>query len=293
MRNFLFWSLTLSACFLAPSWCNAQTTIYNSGGFESFSLNPLAFQDNWDTTDFSQLILSNPAGVIQSATTFSGTRAMQVIGNNMFDDSTFSNSTFWFQSLTSSPFNPVLNGTPVVRTTWRQRLNGTQGNTSQMPFAGVYFEGLTATGQQQTITSVFIDNAERLTAITTAGNFVSSATLPNIFNNWQSLQVDLNFTTQRFTVFLNGSPVSPLINIPFRNTNGPTNRLVEHGFQASTQGVGVPPTNDNYYDDYLVIATAVPEPSTIAMAGLCLLGAAGAWRYQRRKQLLAAESVLR
>lgn len=273
------------------SFCEAQTTVYNSNGFEGFAVDTLSPQDNWQTTDFNQLFGSTPAGVVQSSTTFSGSRAVQVIGPNLFDDGGFAGQTFWYQDRTASPFNPVANGTPVVRTTWRQMLQGTQGNTAQMPFAGVYFEGFNAANQQQVITTVFIDNAERLTAMTTSGNFFSSATLPNIFNNWQNLQVDLNFSTQRFTVFLNGVAVSPLINLPFRNSLGATNRLVEFGFEASfLSGSGVPPTNDNFYDDYLVMAFAVPEPTTYALIGLGIVSAAGAWNYRRRKLAQASNA---
>jgi len=200
-------------------------------------------------------------------------------------------TTFWFQDRTGSPFNPVLNGTPIVRTTYRQMLTGSAGDTSQMPFAGIYFEGFNAGGTQQQITSVFIDNAERLTVITAAGNTVSSAIIPGLFNNWQDLRVDLNFTTQRFTVFLNGVAVSPLINLPFRNSNGPTNRLVEFGFEASTLGVGVPPTNDTFFDDYLLVAVAgVPEPGTYVLIGLGMLSAGGVWNYRRRQLLRAVQA---
>ena len=275
---------------------HAQTTLYDSGGFEGFALDALALYPSnpWQTTDFSQLVLGTPAGVVQSATTFAGSRAVRIIGPNMFDDPTFSGQTFWYHdwtggaNSTAPPFTP---GNSIVRTTYRQMLTGTQGNTSQMPFAGVYFEGFTAGGTQQMITAVFIDNAERLTAITTGGASISTPILPNIFNNWQDLRVDLNFQTQRFTVFRNGVPISPLINIPFRNANGPTNRLVEFGLEASyLSGAPDPPTNDSFFDNYLVVVAAVPEPATYALFGLSLAAGGGVWHHRRRRLQRCAEA---
>ncbi len=275
---------------LLPISAYAQVTIYNSGGFESYNIDTLSPQDNWQTTDINQN--STPAGIVQSALTFSGNRAVQVIGPNLFNDINFSYSTFWWQDRTGSPINPVALGTPIVRTTWRQYVTGTTATLGQMPFAGVYFEGFTAGGVQQMITSVLFDNADSITAITTGGNGISSAVIPNARNTWLDFRVDLNFSTQRFFVYVNNNLV--LNNLAFRNTNGATNRLVEFGFQASAIDIiSPPPSNDVYYDDYLVIRTAaVPEPTTIALGGLAIVGAAGFWRYRtKRHQKLMQEEV--
>jgi hypothetical protein len=293
-RSYLALALCLGTGLALASISQAQV-IYSSGGFEAYDLAPLSPQGpggtpSWLTTDFAQ-DLGNAAGVVQSNTVFAGNRAVQIIGPNLLDDIVFSNQTFWWQDRTATPITP---GSNIVRVTYRQRLNGNQGDTSQMPFAGIFLEGLLASnGNQVAITSVFIDNAERITAITTGGNSISTPTLPNIFNNWHELRVDLNFTTNRFSVFLDGVPATPLTNLPFRTGTTPVvNRLVEFGFQASTLGAGIPPTNDTFFDDFLVVGVAVPEPTTYAMIALTALGA-GYWHSRRRKaaQTEAAEVV--
>jgi hypothetical protein len=266
---------------LVSSPAVAQTSIYNSGGFEGFSTGDFSPQDNWMTTDLNQGISS--AGIIQSSTTFAGVRALQVIGPNLVNDIGFSFQTFWFQDRTSNPFNPVLNGTPIVRTTWRQLITGTTSDLSQMPFVGVYFEGFNAAGVQQQITSVLFDNVDRITAVTTNGNNVSSAVIANARNQWLDFQVDLNFSTQRFSVWVNGSLM--LNNVNFRNTNGPTNRLVEFGMQASAIDlISPPPTNDAFYDNYMIFAiAAVPEPGTYALIALVVAAAAAFWHHRRQR----------
>lgn len=284
-----------AACLCCTPSLQAQFSIYNSNGFEGFAVDPLAFQDDWQTTDLNQIIGTTPAGVVQSAVTFGGSnRAVQMIGPNLFDDSGFNFQTFWWQDRTAAPFHPVLNGTPVVRTTFRQRYEGTIGDTSQIPFAGVYFEGLNTSNAQLPITSVLFDFAGRITALTSSGNSFSTPVIPDLFNQWQNVRVDLNFTTNRFTVFMNDVAMTPLVNLPFRFPN--MNRLVEFGFQGSTLGVGVPPTNNNYYDDYIVTAFAVPEPSTYALFGILLAGAVVVRNYRRgtkpaEEQELTEESI--
>ena len=284
LRRSLSTLLVLGTVFICTIQGHAQFSIYNSNGFEGFAIDPLSPQDDWQTTDLNQIIGSTPAGVIQSSVTFSGNRAVQMIGPNLFDDGGFSNQTFWWQDRTAAPFNPVLNGTPVVRTVFRQRYNGTIGDTSQIPFAGVYFEGLNTSGVQRPITSVLFDFAGRITAITAGDNSFSTPTIPDLFNTWQNMRVELNFTTNRFTVFMNDVAMTPLINLPFRNSN--INRLVEFGFQGSTLGVGIPPTNTNYYDDFVVTAFAVPEPGTYALFSVLLLGAVVVrnWRKTRKPE---------
>jgi PEP-CTERM motif len=284
IASFAAWSLLLAV----PMVSYAQTTIYNSGGFEAYNIDTLSPQDNWNTTDGNQF--GTPAGIVQSTTTFAGTRAVQVIGQNLLNDITFSNQTFWWQDRVATPINPVAQGTPIIRTTWRQFVTGTTGDLSQMPFVGIYFEGLTAGGTQQSITSIFYDNADRISAITTNGNLAFSAVIPNSRNTWLDMRADFNFSTQRFSVFANNSLV--INNQLFRNTNGPTNRIVEFGFQASAIDlISPPPTNDAFYDDYLVVGlAAVPEPTTYALGGLTILGALGFWRYRSKRNQKCMEA---
>ncbi len=287
-NNRLLFALLAGWFALIPLPSFAQITIFNSNGFESpsYTAGPLVGgspQQGWITTDLNNG--STPAAVIQSTNVFQGSQALQVIGPNLANDFLFSYQSFWYQdssSLGILPYNPVLDGRPMVTVRWQQFLDGSFNTPGQIPFAGIYLEGLTASGTQQMITSVLFSNDGRVRAITTGGSSVQSAPLSNPFNRWVEFQADFNFSTQRFRVVADGLII--LNNIAFRNTNGATNRLQEFGIQASAIDlISPPPTNNTYYDNFMVTADAVPEPSTLLLIGCTGLGY---WAYRRRQNKL-------
>jgi hypothetical protein len=278
--------LALGLLALLPGAARCQTSIYTANGFEApfYTVGPLVGdspQQNWLTTDLNNF--STPAASIQTTTVFQGSQALRVSGPLLANDITFSFQTFWYHdpsSLGILPFNPVANGNPLVVVQWKQFLDGNFNQVGQIPFAGIFLEGLTASGTQQMITSVLMSNDARVRVITTGGNVVTSGTIPNVFNNWVDFHAEFSFATQRFNVNVNG--VRMLTNVPFRNTFGATNRLVELGFQVSAIDLASPPpTNNVTYDDFVVFAT-IPEPSTLALFGVAVASVAY-YRVRRRR----------
>lgn len=266
----------------------AQTTLYSVNGFEQPGYNPGTFvpQQNWQTTDLNQG--STPAGVIQNAVFFEGNQAMQVIGPNLANDIGFSYQTFWYHDSTSLPgllpYNPVANGTPIIRISWRQYLDGVFNQVGQMPFAGVFVEGLTAGNTQGQITSVLLRNDGRISVVTTGGATpttpVDPVNDPLRFNRWLHFELNLDFNTQRFSLWQDG--VMRFNSIAFRNTFGSQNRLAEFGFQASAIDlISPPPTNNVYYDNFTVTALPVPEPTTWVLLSVAAAGGLG-WQWQSR-----------
>ncbi len=280
-----------AACFLIcpmPSPAQSQVTIFNSNGFEApfYSPGPLvggAPQQGWLTTDLNDG--STPAAVIQNSVVFQGAQALQVVGPNLANDFLFSYQTFWYHDPSSQgilPYNPVANGHPFLIVRWRQMLDGVFNQVGQMPFAGIFLEGLTASGTQQMITSVLYSNDGRVRAITTGGSSVQSGVLTDPFNRWIEFQALFNFSTQRFGVTADGVPV--LSNVAFRNSVGTTNRLVELGIQASAIDLISPaPTNNAFFDNFMVTAQAIPEPTTCLLVGCAGMGY---WVYRRRQNKL-------
>jgi hypothetical protein len=224
--------------------------------------------------------------VIQNSVFFNGSQAMQVIGPNLANDVSFSYQTFWYHDSTSLPgllpYNPVASGTPIIRISWRQYLDGVFNQVGQMPFAGVFVEGLTPGNIQGQITSVLLRNDGRISVVTTGGATpttpVDPVNDPLRFNRWLHFELNLDFNTQRFSLWQDG--VMRFNSIAFRNTFGAQNRLAEFGFQASAIDlISPPPTNNVYYDDFTVTALPVPEPTTWALLSVGAAGALG-WRWQ-------------
>lgn len=297
------------------------TTIFNSNGFESPSFTTAGTGNIFGQQSFT-FAPSNTAGVIQNTTVRNGTQAFQVIGPNMtvpgynefnpFTGQTvYTGANFWYRN--DFNYNPSTAGTPFVQVQFAGRRTAT--GFFDMPFAGVYMEGLTSLGSQQSVVTVLIGSDGRLAATTsTAGNFGGStgtvSTATGLFgaDAWHGLFAELNFANQSYRVYREGdanpiqfqTAIGTLItDIPFRNTNGQTVSVKEIGMLAfnfkpsSTPGEELAPTNNFFIDDYMVTASAtslapVPEPSLVLAAGA--VGLAG-WRVYRRRRAVASTQV--
>lgn len=101
------------AILLLSSTLSAQSiNIYNSNGFENPPFNGggatlagynasglpggqgTGSQNAWSTTDLNQLIGFPAAGLVQNSLVQSGSQAVRIYGDRLFDDPTFSGGTF-------------------------------------------------------------------------------------------------------------------------------------------------------------------------------------------------------
>jgi hypothetical protein len=292
-------AIGLGIALFAVGPASAQVTIYNSNSFEnppfttgaiaSYWIGGTGGQQGWQTTDLSQtppLPGSNGAGQIQTGTVFAGTQSFEVIGTRLQNDTTFSANTFWFRSATpATAFNPVANSTPFVTISTKQYVSGTPPvATSDMPFVGVYMEGFTSNGTQQTVTSVLRNINGGITVL--GSGTQTFATADNIWspNVYHDLQVSLNFTpgaNQGLTVSLDGvvqtfGTAGTLL--PFRNTG--TVSIAEYGFEAVYNTQAGITSNNAFFDNYAITASPVPEPSSILL--VCAGAAVAGWRWRRR-----------
>jgi PEP-CTERM motif len=269
-----------------PLNTNGFESPYAAGNLGSHYQTGTGGQQGWLTTDFNQL-LGTPAGVVQTATFQSGLQAFHVNGPRLFDDPNFGGQTFWYQNypVAANAFNPVNSGTPIVQMNFDQRVNSTGITVSDMPFVGVYMEGYTASGQQQAIGAIVLNLNRGATAFTLGGNALHTANNIYTHNAWHSLQVEFNFFNQTYRAFLDGTLLTfgggGISDIPFRNAGGPTNRVAEFGFQASFNQFAGLTSNSAYFDNYTVVATSVPEPSSLVL-GMAALAGFGVLRRRRR-----------
>ena len=272
---------------VSPAAAQAQISLFNSNGFEppTFAPGVLASyygggtggQQNYLTTDFNQL-LGSPAGTIQTALVQSGTQAFRINGSQLFDDTSFGGQTFWYRNYptAATAFNPVVSGTPIVRVNYNQYVSSVPLNLNEMPVVGTYMEGYSQVGSAQGIVGQLMLNQNGgVTAMTVNGNFVNTANNYYTHDAWHSLQVEFNFASQTYRAFLDGNPVTfgaSLVNVPFRNSNGPTDRIAEYGFQAAFNEATTVTNNNAYFDNYSIVATPVPEPSSLLFGGVALIG---------------------
>jgi hypothetical protein len=320
-RGVLCLAIAVGMAWIGAGPATAQTVIYDSRGFEPpaippgpFNTGPLATfyippatggQDGWLTTDLNQQFggAGNGAGQIVTANPFAGTQAFRIDGTKLFQDMSFGNSTLWFRNAAAGAINPVASGTPFVTVSTRQRVDSSGITIADMAFVGIYLEGYTATGTQQTLTSVLRNvNTGGITVVgpspspLAAPVFYDSA--PNIWstNTYHNLQATLNFNTtgpgaQTVSVTLDGTPItftpaggSPTATVPFRNSNfagGQAASIAEYGFQAIFNPNSSVNTGSATFDNFLVTRAAVPEPASIL--AVCGVAAAAGWRLRRRK----------
>jgi hypothetical protein len=294
-------ALGLAAALAAPT--AGQTTIFNSNGFDTgYTAGNIVGQQG-----FQGEPSFGTAGTIQTTTTFSGAQAFQITGANLFNNTTFQGGNFWLRSLPfngSGSYNPVGAGTPFVQVQYQSRTSGAIVLNNDIPYAGVYLEGYTAFGIQQSITPIYVNQNGGVTVFTdvaTGGSNKAVATDNNLLprEQWNKLFAELNFTTQTFRVYIQGQS-TPLVfhtasggnitDVPFRNTNGTTTQIAELGmlgFYGADPFTGQPvqPGNNFFIDDFMVTASAssqapVPEPGLVLATGA--VGLAG-WRVYRRR----------
>jgi hypothetical protein len=303
-------ALGLVVGFAFPA--NGQTTIFNSNGFDT----GYATGNIFGQQGFVPEPLFTSAGVIQNTTTFSGTQAFQVVGQSLQNNTPFQGGNFWFRSSSFAtayqPTGPGGQGTPFVQVSFQSRTSGAVQLNTDIPFAGVYLEGYTASGQQQAITPVFVNLNGGVTVFTTSaagGSNKAVSTADGLLPReaWNSLSAELNFTTQTFRVYKQGEAtpltfISPtlgsIVDVPFRNSDLglTTTRIAEVGMLGfysfdPFSGTPVQPMNNFYIDNYMVTASAtsaapVPEPGLLLAVGAA--GLAGCRVYRRRRAAAAA-----
>jgi hypothetical protein len=291
-------AVVLGVVFACP--LPAQVPVYNSNGFDTgYNTGNLIGQQG-----FLGEPSNGTAGVIQAQTFQSAGQAFQMAGPNLINNTAFSGGNYWYKSYGfGSGFNPVGSGNAFVQVEYKGRASGSVPLITDIPFAGVYLEGYTNIGLQQSITPIYINLNGGVTVFTNSSTGQNNAvsTDDNLLarEQWHHLYAELNFTTQKFKVYRFGntnplvfhSLVGDITEIPFRNTFGATQSLAEIGMlgfygRDPFNNSPVQPLNNFFIDDFRVTASPTSQPP-VPEPGLGLAAAAvglvGLRLYRRRR----------
>jgi hypothetical protein len=248
-----FFAVTVLAVLLITRGSRADTILFDSGGFEAYNIAALNGQFGWvrDSTGNFQ---------VQSVVTNGGTRAASVTGG----------VTDWAY--------PVLNYTPSAGEVIRIEADIARTRAATTPSFGYSIDIYTPGGASRIFRFGLADNGAGgivpyVSSLfdSTSSTFSPTGVASNVSvggvvsdNTFQSFRADLNFTTKRVDLFVNGTSVTGSANIPFLDLTAAV--LGDADFQVSSNATA---TDIGYLDNYRVTAiSAVPEPSTLLLATL-------------------------
>jgi hypothetical protein len=222
--------------FEAPDY---STTFLGTGQLEG--------QSSWVRT-------SGPAlgtAVVQTAVVLSGDQAVQVDRAANSDDR-------WAVPVVGLP------SLPVVSIDWDMRVEDARGGTAFGPFFGVAaYDGSGASGLLGSM-GINATTGEVLYQAADTG-FLTVAPATVNFGEWNHFQIELDYSVDEYTIFLNGTPLS-------------TTGFVDRGaglddfsdadisaMAAAADSASQALTGTAYYDNFIV-QQRVPEPSSLLLA---------------------------
>jgi hypothetical protein len=277
--------IAIGAAFSSGRLASAQTISYSTG-FETgqgFPLNsnlpttPSALS-GWSRLDGFSASIAQPIVDI-NATNNGGSQGLRVQNASPFNQADLQSYTYALSPVINSPgaTDLIANGTPIVKVKFDMRVDDTANITQSTDiwFAEIFDDN---TGQRLAgIGRVVIAPGDaRIYATGADGEVVNSPIgLAAASGVWGSYEMDLNYVTRTFQVFLNNvavGGVQSMYDLGSSVLNAPYNGL-DFDFSESGRGLDVA-----YFDNVSILA-AVPEPTSLALAGL---GAAAALLKRRR-----------
>lgn len=120
-------------------------------------------------------------------------------------------------------------------------------------------------------------SVDTIDAITAGGPSIGSFSL----NNWNDVDLLFNFTTQTYTISLNGTVLASNLAFCGDNNTCAGEPVTEGAFSSFFDVFATASSNDLGAIDNLSLSSAVPEPATYGLTGIALL--AGALLRRRRR----------
>ncbi len=254
--------LSLSMLFTFTSQLPAAILI-DSGGFEGFNTGQLVGQSGGGALAWSDLL--PPEGskyIVQSAMTNGGTRAVSVTSTSQIP----------------SYVAPLINYTPaanelvvievdIARTTSSRPLLDPSSYSYAIEVYDQSVPDPTAAVRFGLRANLANDGIEAFVARQGAAFVGTEDLIPNVTvgqNQWVSFRAELNYATDRFSLFVNGNEVAS--NLGFIT---PTNTLSDVDLNHNTT---VGSTDIGYFDNYRVSTITVPEPGSWGVGLVTLVG---------------------
>jgi hypothetical protein len=252
-------------CVIGVSPARAQVPVYDSGGFEGprFTPGTLTGQDAvlgpWQQ---SLPTGGTSSATVQTTTVLGGTQAVQV-------NRAANSEGFWFV--------PKLSTAPQqVNVSWDMRVTHSVGPQQFGPFFGVDSYGSSGTSNRLGMLGVDATTGEILFLDGLNGLQVTTLGSPTVtFDAWHNFRMQLDYNGTgggTYSVFVDnvlrqaGTPFFNNVGT-FNFTDAPIAALAAAGAPADQAATGTA-----FFDNYTITATPVPEPSTIALAGVAFAG---------------------
>lgn len=300
-------AIVLAAASILTGTSFSQVTVYNSNGFDSgYATGNLSGQLGFST------LPNNTAFTVQNGTVLSPNLAVQITGTSLSANAAFGHGNFAYQTYGQGTFAPVASGNPFVVASFSIRTPQTTILPTDIPFAGLHFEGYTNNifNPQQAVSPIMVGANGEIAVFTnnaTGGSnlavFTNTGVVPR-GTDWTRITAEFNFNTQTFRVFVNNSPtpvqftrngsgsaITPISTIPFRNTFGNTLSIAETGLLGfgTTDPFGNPPgafqqpLNNVFIDDVSMVMQSVPVPEPGLILAATAIGAFGIRTWRRRR----------
>ena len=249
--------LSLLLALSAIAGAANAVTLFDSAGFEGYTVGSLTSQNNW-TSDFTTTTYNVASGTSGKYVTISGS------GTNWAYPTAFAGGA---TSYTPAANERVLVDIDIARTV---------GSTGALSTANYGIDVYSGTGSRVTsfgLTRNSTSNAISLYVIapfnTTTGafggttNFVVSISSALTAGSFYNLEAQLNFAAKSVDIYSGGSLF--LGNIPFAYTATGTQASIGDADIYMGSGTG---NDTGAFDNYRVSTQAVPEPSALAALGL-------------------------
>lgn len=212
--------------------CRAGGPIVDTGGFESFSMLPLAGQNGWASS-------GTGTATVQASVGTSGSQGVKV-------DKSAGSDSRW---------GDLVSGYPTERfimIDWDMRVLGTGASAGAFgPIFGVeaYDGHLPLPAAARVLGSAFVDATTGDVLVqAVGGNLVETGTIVP-FNTWQSFRLLIDFTLDNYTVFLNGTKLQTIgfVDPGTEFTDADISALAAFSDDASKNRLGTA-----YFDNFIV-----------------------------------------